>query len=471
MTAFCNPTNGIQWIVPKNDAYWFAAGIDALVFDMIGVSLILILADFSTLHLFAAATAILPPESDPNKDHPFLWVELGIISTEDLKTSNVISYGLSSTPALLCAERLKISWKFDSCLSIYGEAYCAATPKSRQTGGLPKACFNAGPLGAHFDAWADFLINVDPFYFSGAVGVSVGVDFTLDLWACTILISCSIEADVYIHGPPFRVTSMSTSGSLDLISGFGRGETTSDPLTFEQFWNMLTQGAGGKDPSKSDGPSNVKLLHTVQNGMVASKAKAKTERGGPWFVRGGTFTFRVESRFGVTRITCGTASITSKEDHVKAHDAFAKPLHVSTAVQSELDITIKGLFDGVFRLTAIVKDVPRAIWNPYDPAKDPVASHNNRIAELMNGNDPTVKALLGTSVTVPKPTIGDDGIPTCNAIDAMKEDINWDLPNQGSGSGDPVLAVTLPVQAHWAPQRLSLILLGSLYYPITFIPI
>lgn len=93
MTAFCTPTNGIQWIVPKNDAYWFAVGIDALVFDMIGVSAILILADYSTIHVFAAATAILPPGSDPNKDHPFLWVEFGIISTEDLKTGNAVFLG------------------------------------------------------------------------------------------------------------------------------------------------------------------------------------------------------------------------------------------------------------------------------------------------------------------------------------------------------------------------------------------
>lgn len=240
----------------------------------------------------------------------------------------------------------------------------SATPKSRQAGGLLKACFNAGPLGAHFDAWADFLINVDPFYFSGAVGVSVGVDFTLDLWICTIHVSCSIGADVYIHGPPFQGHVHVNFWVFGFDIWFGGGETTSDPLTFEQFWNMLAQGAGGDDPSKFDGPSNVNLLHTVQNGMVASKAKAKTARGGPWFVRGGTFTFRVESRFPITRVTCGPASITSKDDHIKAHDAFANPMHVSTAVQSDLDITIKGLFDGVFRLTAIVKDVPRAIWDP-----------------------------------------------------------------------------------------------------------
>lgn len=85
-----------------------------------------------------------------------------------------------------------------------------------------------------------------------------------------------------------------------------------------------------------------------------------------------------------------------------------------------------------------------------------MASHNNRISELMHGDDPTVKILLGASVTVPKPTIGDDGIPTFNVIDAMKEDVNPDLPNQGSGSGDPVLAVTPPVQAHWAPQTAGL---------------
>lgn len=70
-------------------------------------------------------------------------------------------------------------------------------------GGMLMAYFECGPLSAHFDAWADFLMNFSPFHYQASIGVSIGVEFSLDLWICTIHISADINATLDLHGPPF----------------------------------------------------------------------------------------------------------------------------------------------------------------------------------------------------------------------------------------------------------------------------
>jgi hypothetical protein len=70
-------------------------------------------------------------------------------------------------------------------------------------GGMLMALFSCGPLSAHFNAWADFLMNFSPFFYQGSVGVSIGVDFDMDLFICTIHISVDIDATLDLHGPPF----------------------------------------------------------------------------------------------------------------------------------------------------------------------------------------------------------------------------------------------------------------------------
>ena len=44
-----------------------------------------------------------------------------------------------------------------------GEAYFAISPKAAMGGGSLSAIFELGPVSAHFDAYADFLINFSPF--------------------------------------------------------------------------------------------------------------------------------------------------------------------------------------------------------------------------------------------------------------------------------------------------------------------
>ena len=48
-------------------------------------------------------------------------------------------------------------------------------------GGALNASFNAGNLRAWFNAYADFLIDWHPFYYTASIGVSVGASYRLNL--------------------------------------------------------------------------------------------------------------------------------------------------------------------------------------------------------------------------------------------------------------------------------------------------
>jgi hypothetical protein len=170
-------------------------------------------------------------------------------------------------------DRLGISWQVDPCLSVHGQAYFAITPHCCMGGGMLMANFSCGPLSAHFNAWADFLVNFSPLYYQVSVGVSVEIDFDLDLWICTIHISCSIDATLFLHGPPVGgvvcILSQSivgygtynTQAHVDFwVFGFDIyfGDNAADVPKFnlERFANLLLQ--------QSNTPSDGGDIPTVQ---------------------------------------------------------------------------------------------------------------------------------------------------------------------------------------------------------------
>ncbi|KAJ5175206.1 uncharacterized protein N7482_001083 [Penicillium canariense] len=306
-------------------------------------------------------------------------------------------------------------------------------------GGTLRAAFSCGPLGAHFDAWADFLINYHPFYFQGSVGVSVGVDFTLDLWICSIHISVDIGASLWLQGPPFQGVVHVDFWVFGFDIAFGSGDIPAAPLDWPTFWNLLLQ-VNEQDPSSSvtSGP-DAELVLVVQTGAVPSQGKIQSPEVSPWVVRAGTFSFRVQTRMPLTNAICNgdsTGSLNAKDYTDK--DIYSKPMQKSDTFESEMTITIAGVTDS-FRLTPVMKQLPVAIWGQYDKETDPShSSKGNYIPSLMDADAPTVNLMSGVILTAPLPIKGNDTIPTFNAIHANRTDVNV--------NGDPPLAKTPSIQ-------------------------
>lgn len=252
------PKNDAQtapWFSPREDSFWFAAGLKATAFQMLAIDAVVVvqLNPFLQLGIYGVAVCDVPSIHSPVK---FAHAELGIACTLDVRAGTfkldaqlsprsfildpachltggmalyswfapavavppnedgsglpgdwVLTIGgyhqaFNRPKAYPNPPRLGINWSLGSSLRISGEAYFAVTPRVCMAGGKLSASLTLGALYAWFDAFLDMLINFEPFFFAATGGVSVGVRFSMDLWFVTIRISVEIGATLMVAGPP-----------------------------------------------------------------------------------------------------------------------------------------------------------------------------------------------------------------------------------------------------------------------------
>ena len=243
-----------SWFRPAEGLYWAAAGARVTAFQMLAANIVFVI-QFGNgallFGIFGVATLDAPALESTVK---FAHVELGIVCTFDVNSGIFkLEAQLSPRSFILAPQchltggmaifswtkgdfsdpkniiqagdwvltvggyhrafhpprqypkppRLGISWSLDSSLSVTGEAYFAITPKVCMGGGRIHASLSLGALYAWFDAFLDFLMNFEPFFFHLHARVAIGVRFTLDLWLVTVRISCEISAQLDLTGPSF----------------------------------------------------------------------------------------------------------------------------------------------------------------------------------------------------------------------------------------------------------------------------
>jgi hypothetical protein len=239
--------------------------------------------------------------------------------------------------------RLAINWCVSSNLMIRGEAYFAVTPKAVMGGSALNAVFNMGPLYAYFSAHADFLMTFHPFHLIVDVGISVGVEFDLELLFVTIHIGVHCDADLHIEGPPFGGFAYVHFWVFGFRVPFGDSNKRPDPLKLNDFREFLFQVPDPSTPATNAGTS-VNKLHTlsVEAGRFTDDQKdGEIKHGEPWQVKRGEFVFRVETKIPIQSI--------SEPDFV-AQDATATtswttpfygvPMHLQSQLTSMMTVII-----------------------------------------------------------------------------------------------------------------------------------
>lgn len=440
------------WFSPQAGSFWLAAGFRVIALELLQASVVAVVEWNPDIYLglFGVATADMPPGTGNAK---LLHVELGIVASVDFKngvlkiegqlapssfvldpachlTGGFALYqwfgGTSGSATALAPSdgdfvftvggyhrgfnppaqyphppRLAISWSLDSCLSVTGESYFAITPNLCMAGGRLDASLSLGPLSAWFDAYADLLINYKPFFFSADGGISVGVGFTLDLWICTIHISCEISANLHIQGPSLCGTVFVNFWVFGFSIDFGKQVGGSDQaLPLPDFYALALQA---DLPQPSPSPSSLLLpgtpetarndpalppphVYTCNEGLIAAGNAASTPSSpdAPWHVRGAVFQFAVGCKFAIDTATVVTAqsdptapAIPPFHVPLTGSPVFAKPVHLTTPLSSALTVTITppaGTSPKQPHWTAcvgVVKAVPKALWGPCKPPFPP----------------------------------------------------------------------------------------------------
>ena len=281
-------------------------------------------------------------------------------------------------------------------------------------GGTLRLVFNSGNLSAHFDAWADFLINYRPFSFIADVGIHVGIAYKLTIFCVTKHFQVDFGAALHLQGPPVAGYARIDWYIITFEVHFGSSNPPTAALTWEEFVGLIRQD----DPSKpaTIEPNTGSGMHSYSAiaGLLTNQgqnAPVKTTSVDRWTVNGILLAFSFDSLFPITQFDYPEGNPAS---YVSSQRTFMKPMHIAdgaSKVTSKVGVEItasdtSGAPSPKCNLSPIIKQVPSALWGPYDPATDP--STGQSPASLLNPNGATVPQVMGILVSHPDPTESPD---------------------------------------------------------------
>ncbi|KAE8347698.1 hypothetical protein BDV24DRAFT_157174 [Aspergillus arachidicola] len=462
---------GTGWFSMKEESFWVAAGLTVKAFQILSIQAVVVIQwnPYIELGIFAVATASIP---GGNHGRQFAFIQFGIVATVSFETG-ILKIEGELTPSSYILDpschltggfalyswfnsndtslrgdwvftvggyhpsykkpsqypdisRLGISWQFGS-ISITGNAYFAITPKTCMGGGRMELKLSLNPLYAWFTAFIDFLINYKPFFFKAEGGVSVGVQFTLDLWLVTIKIKVELGARLYIEGPPISGTVHVDFWVFGFDIDFGnKSGASAEPLPLQDFIELVcqTHTSGptallGSSSSRRTSQVQEGHIFAVEEGLIPEAEIESQPSEGPWIVRAASFEFTVNCKFAIERADVITldvqgvpqcTSVVEPDDKEKVDTISARPMHKTGKISSVLTVSIKRdqqLLDVDSTEPdwdinePIYGDVPAALYGKYDSKTDPAKVKNP--STLLNGtSERTLHLMTGVRIRRPK---------------------------------------------------------------------
>ncbi|KAI1812464.1 hypothetical protein GGS20DRAFT_587462 [Poronia punctata] len=541
------------WFRPAEGMYWAAAGVRITAFQMLAANVVFVIqfgGKSLIMGLYGVATCDVPALDSPVK---FAHVELGIICTMDTQSGFFkLEAQLSPRSFVLAPQchltgglalyawfkgdrehdieagdwvltiggyhqafraptqyprppRLGIYWSLGSCLSVTGEAYFAITPKVCMGGGRIHAALSLGALYAWFDAFLDFLMNFEPFYFQLQARIAVGVRFTLDLWLVTVRINAEVSASLDLTGPPFGGVVHVDFWVFGFDVKFGPDAPKMQEVKLDRFWRVVlkSSSAGGTGTSSSfltgrasekkdeytneENQDTAAIFLTCESGLEPRQDPNSTEKDKKWFVKGSSFVFSLTFQFVITSASLKEHRIVKKEGEEEpttewrdaeatiepqySEQVFAKPMQLVDPLVSEVEVDITAprvddtggsvhvlrdvqWKDQKWRVKPVVSAVPRGVWGKYDKNQDPTIL-GNRIESLLTGSNPTIPLVTALRIQPPLPAEADDKVNNFNVIlDRMQEVFD---SSSSSSSSPPPLFPHVRDESHiaWTPRGKS----------------
>ncbi|KJX99853.1 hypothetical protein TI39_contig350g00003 [Zymoseptoria brevis] len=510
------------WVAPRQDAYWFAVGMTISSFDILSITACAIFAFKDSgiiIDLYANAIAQMPPgvpSSDTSK--MILYVELDMHACMNFVDGYFLCEAALAPSSFLLVpqchlyggfalcywfgnnphagdwvfsvggyhrafqrpehypnpKRLGISFVIGDNIQMRGEGYFAITPKAVMGGARIHISLDVGCVSAYLDAAFDALINFHPIHYMVDVHVAVGVSCNIDIGLIHIHISVSIGADLHIEGPEFGGVAHVDFWFFGFDLYFGSHGALPDPLSLAEFWEQVHKAgpAGGHVPAEDDTAQNLEvgLKHNLQTGnfpMPAKDSKEPTNAGAgqKWYVKGGSFSFRVSADFALSSAFVATeesedakeaaqdkisdaytAKATAVQDPAKPNTSiFSVPMHVNNGnqhggIKSVMYVTIyqkqknggKEVISG-WKAAYVVKDVPSALWSEYDENNDAMRRGADT-SKLLSPDGATIALPMGISLIAPDPVLALSKIPDFNATDMAKAQVkqkggqDWLIP-------------------------------------------
>jgi hypothetical protein len=285
-----------KFIPPQAGAYWIAAGLDFMSFEIIQVDAILEVTFGSSLQIGLLANAAM---SIPEPEEPIAYIDIalevdfdpdeGVLAVFGMLTPASFVFGgachLSggfafftwfkgehegdflvtiggyhpafARPAWYPAvPRLAMNWDLD-VLKISGSSYFALTPHMLMAGLEFKALFDISVVKATFDAGFDFLLGWKPFFYTADAYIHISVELHLGF---TIAFHVAVDLDLW--GPEFGGKAHVDLTIFSFTIPFGSDAPTPPPIPWSEFKKLLPNSlqASVTEGGGSAGSAAVRML-------------------------------------------------------------------------------------------------------------------------------------------------------------------------------------------------------------------
>ncbi|KAG5788908.1 hypothetical protein H9Q69_012032 [Fusarium xylarioides] len=467
------------FVTPSMGSIWLALGLvirACEAIDMRAVAIVALGPNQTDIGLIARATATLPRRASPDK--ALVLIDLSVVGKLDLVNGELSVDGLINPTSFILnkdcrpsggfairswfgknnphsgdwvvsfggyhpmyqvpahyprPQRLGISWTLSSNLRVTGNAYAAITPGAIMAGGMLQAVFSAGPLGAHFDAHADFLVNLKPLHYVADMAVSAGVYYEIRVWRFRKKISVNVGASLHLEGPPIHGSVHFDLSVVSFTVSFGSGSSEGKKaISLRELMELVLQEAG--DKRKDDNSIVNPHTFTAVSGLLGddkkksdtvnkasgNKVASEKER---WHVRSDNFIFSVRSAVPTNSIGIEGRSGTQ----YIGNSIISRPMQMkkdtsdTSKIKSTLGIKVRNVKEDKivpFREVAKVEDqLPANYWGPY--------SENTADYMRPDRMPPTVSHLVGATLVPPAPAAPEQSIPVFKSMPQDYKPSTW----------------------------------------------
>jgi hypothetical protein len=467
------------FVTPSMGSIWLALGLvirACEAIDMRAVATVALGPNQTDIGLIARATATLPRRASPDK--ALVLIDLSVVGKLDLVNGElsvdglinpnsfilnkdcrpsggfairswfgknnphsgdwVVSFGgyhpMYQVPAHYPRpQRLGISWTLSSNLRVTGNAYAAITPGAVMAGGMLQAVFSAGPLGAHFDAHADFLVTLKPLHYMADMAVFAGVYYEIRVWRFRKKISVNVGASLHLEGPPIHGSVHFDLSVVSFTVSFGSGSSEGKrAISLRELMDLVLQ-EGGDRRDKNNAIVNPHTFTAVSGLLGDDKKKNDTaskvsgnkvasdkER---WHVRSDNFIFSVRSAVPTNSIGVEGRPGTQ----YSGNSIISRPMQMkkdtgdSSKIKSTLGVKVRNVKEDKivpFREVAKVEDqLPANYWGPY--------SENTADYMRPDRMPPTVSHLVGATLVPPVPAVPEQSIPVFKSMPQNHDAPPW----------------------------------------------
>lgn len=276
--------------------------------------------------------------------------------------------------------RLGMQLQIGKELSITGEAYFALTPFCVMAGGKLSAVYKSGGIEAWFIAYADFLMNWQPFYYQAVIGITLGIALRLG----AIAIRLELSVDLRLQGPPFGGEARVRLWIISFTIPFGKPSSGPLPLTARRF--AATCLPAPKLPAKDESPDVLSVR--ITDGLLAEH---EMKDGSP--VRRIVAAHRL-SLVAQSAIPCtdfdGLAPV-----HTTKSECGILPMG-RTTLKSVFTVVADGIKPANVRVTAVLGKVPKAMWGR---AHTELSVPAPKLPKTDTSDEGTIEVMLGIRIT------------------------------------------------------------------------